>query len=263
MMRLALSSQQPLPWTVLLNYLQPRLIDDAERIDQQYYHRRVGAHWLRVGAADSGRKLHVEAPLAIGAPEADVRRRVARLFATEEDTAAAARHLRRCPLLAPRIERLPGLRPLGSWDAFELCLRTVLGQQVTVTAAGTLMRRLQSRSGTLTPGALLAADLSAMGMPGRRVDTLRALAQAVQARPMLLSEPWAQIDDVLRQLPGFGPWTRSYLAIRLGRQADAFPESDVGLMRAAGERSPRALLQRAESWRPYRALAATYLWVTS
>lgn len=263
MTRLVLTPQQPLPWNVLLNYLQPRLIAAAERIADAHYLRRLDEGWVRVGAVDDGRRLTITAPADIGAAGSELRQRVAQLFATAEDPAPAARHLARCPLLAPRIKRLPGLRPLGSWDAFELCLRTVLGQQVTVAAAGTLMQRLQTRCSTLTPDAVLAADLTAMGMPGRRVDSLRALAQAVRTQPGLLSREWAQVDQALSQVPGVGPWTRSYLAIRLGRQADAFPESDVGLMRAAGVSTPRALLRRAEVWRPYRALAATYLWAAS
>jgi 3-methyladenine DNA glycosylase/8-oxoguanine DNA glycosylase len=144
-------------------------------------------------------------------------------------------------------------------------VRSVLGQQVSVAAARTLFLRLAGRCGAqlhgLTPQALMAADLSAIGMPGRRVASLLALARAVAEDGLQLEgRDWAQTDEALRRLPGFGPWTRAYLAIRLGRQADAFPESDLGLMRAAGADSPAALLKMAERWRPWRAHAAIHLW---
>ncbi|MDP9142913.1 MAG: DNA-3-methyladenine glycosylase 2 family protein, partial [Pseudomonadota bacterium] len=154
----------------------------------------------------------------------------------------------------------PGLRPLGCWDPFELCVRTVLGQQVTVAAANTLMARFVERCEHIAPEQILAADLSNMGMPGRRVETVRALAGAVLDGRLQLDAEWSAIDGALRGVAGFGPWTRHYLAIRLGREPDAFPESDVGLIRAAGAESPKALLQMAEAWRPYRSLAAIYLW---
>ena len=157
------------------------------------------------------------------------------------------------------------MRPPGAWSPFELCVRTVIGQQVSVAAARTLFARLAERCGAqfhgLTPEALLAADLSAIGMPGRRVGSLLALAHAIAEENLQLEgRPWAETDAALRELPGFGPWTRAYLAIRLGREPDAFPESDLGLMRAAGADSPAALLRLAERWRPYRAHAAIHLW---
>ena len=155
------------------------------------------------------------------------------------------------------------MRPLGTWSPFELCVRTVLGQQVTVAAAATLMRRWMERCGEMRPQAVLAANLDNIGMPAKRVDTIRVLARAVIERRVDLSAPWSQLDAQLQDLPGFGPWTRAYLAIRLGREPDALPASDLGLIRAAQVESPKALLQLAEAWRPYRSYAATYLWAVA
>lgn len=251
--------RRPLPWNVLLRYLAPRLIAQVEAVDDHAYERRVDGGRVRVTLDAAGERLRIAAQGAVDAQDASAR--VARLFALDEDRDAAIRHLERCPTLGPRIAGTPGLRPLGSWDAFELCVRTVLGQQVTVAAAGTLMNRLVERCGSITPQAVLAAELSNMGMPGRRIDSVRALAGAVAERRVDLdAAAWQQIDAALRTVPGFGPWTRSYLAIRLGREPDAFPETDVGLIRAAGAASPADLLERAQAWRPYRALAAIYLW---
>jgi 3-methyladenine DNA glycosylase/8-oxoguanine DNA glycosylase len=129
-----------------------------------------------------------------------------------------------------------------------------------VAAARTLTQRIVQRCGELTPEQLLECDLGNIGMPGKRVQTLRALAHAVAEQRVQLQQPWPQVDAALQALPGFGPWTRAYLAIRLGREPDAFPQTDLGLMRATQAASPKALLALAEAWRPYRAYAATYLW---
>jgi len=164
------------------------------------------------------------------------------------------------PVLGPRLVRCPGLRPLGAWNPFELCLRTVVGQQVTVAAARTLMARIGERSGGFEPARVAEADL-AVGMPARRVATVRALARAAAEGSLPWSAPWPRLHDALTALPGFGPWTLAYLALRLGGDLDAFPETDLGLIRAVGASWPRDLLARAEAWRPHRGWAAAILWM--
>lgn len=166
---------------------------------------------------------------------------------------------RQDPVLGPRIARCPGLRPLGAWSPFELCLRTVVGQQVTVAAARTLMARIGERTG-FDPVRVADADL-AVGMPSRRVATVRALAKAAAEDRLPWSAPWAELREALAALPGFGPWTLTYLALRLGGDLDAFPEADLGLIRAVGAPGPRDLLSRAEAWRPLRGWAAAILWM--
>jgi len=251
--------RSPVPWAQLLDYLRPRRVPGVEQVED-VFQRRTGATTVRVAPDPLGHHLRVSAdgPVVV----ADVLARITRLFALDEDHAVARMHLQSCPLLAPRIARAPLLRPLGCWDRFELCVRTVLGQQVAVAAAGTLMQRLVDRCGEITPTSVMAADLEGIGMPGARVDTLRSLAAAHCEGRLCLHAPWPQVDAALRALPGFGPWTRAYLAIRLGREPDAFPDVDVGLRRAVQADSPQALLRRAQAWRPYRSLAASYLWMT-
>ncbi len=249
----------PLPWAPLLAYLNPRLTPGAERVTHDAYERRQGDTTLRVTFQAGASSLHVQAdgPLDVD----DARRRVARLFDVVDDARDARVALRDDPVIGPRLARLPGLRAMGAWCPFELCVRTVMGQQVTVAAAATLMQRLVARCGGLTPPSVLAADLSAMGMPGRRVATLRRLAALFADHPPLLATaPWPAMASALQTVAGIGPWTLAYLGIRLGRQADAFPHTDVGLIRAAGVASSVELLAMAEAWRPYRALAAIYLW---
>ena len=139
------------------------------------------------------------------------------------------------------------MRPLGAWSPFELCVRTILGQQVTVAAAGTLMRRLVERCGTVTPECVADANFDSIGMPGKRVETIRSFARAVADGRVDFERPWPEVEAALKALPGFGPWTRAYLAIRLGRDPDAFPETDLGLIRAAQVDSPAQLLALAEA----------------
>ncbi|MFA5939695.1 MAG: AlkA N-terminal domain-containing protein [Sinimarinibacterium sp.] len=250
---------QPFPWAHMLAYFAPRLIPGAEQVTADRYERRIGNAALRVELRSSPARLRVQADGRVAAE--DVLQRVARVFDVADDWTEARDALRDDPSIGPRLARVPGVRPLGAWCPFELCLRTVLGQQVTVAAAGTLMRRLVDRCGALTPASVLAADLSAMGMPGKRVETIRSLAAAFAGNPRLLeAAAWPDTESALRTVGGIGPWTLAYLAIRLGRQSDAFPHTDIGLIRAAGASSPVALLKMSERWRPHRALAAIYLW---
>jgi len=255
-----LDVREPFPWATLLGYLGPRAVPGAERVDGDVYARKVGGRWLEVRYDEHRSALALQTP-----PRADgaaIRARVARLFDPAHDAAPAAGVLRRSPVLRRRVAATPGLRPLGAWAPFELCVRTLVGQQVTVAAANTLMRRLAEWCGGIAPERLADATLGGIGMPSRRVESLQHFARAVVDGTVALEAgSWPDIEARLRELPGFGPWTRAYLAIRLGRDPDAFPEADVGLMRAAGAASPRELLRIAEAWRPYRAYAAAYLWL--
>lgn len=258
MLDLELPVRAPFPWEHLLVYLGHRLVPGCESVADGEYRRRSAGTDLRIGFDARAARLRVRATTDLSAPE--LTRRIAELFATDYDARTVSKHFARAPELARRVQAVPGMRPVGAWSAFELCVRTVIGQQVTVAAARTLMQRIAQRCGELTPGRLLECDLSNVGMPGRRVQTLLELARAVVEGRVKFGQPWTQVDASLQTLPGFGPWTRAYLAIRLGREPDAFPETDLGLVRAAQVDSPKALLARAEAWRPYRAYAATYLW---
>lgn len=249
---------EPFPWQHLLAYVNHRLIAEAERIEGDCYVRREGKRTIFVSYDDKAACLHVVADGRVRTR--DVLQRVSALFDIRHDSTAVEQELCRSTVLAPRVAAVRGMRPVGAWSAFELCVRTILGQQVSVAGAGTLMRRLVQRCGVIEPECVVGADLTNMGMPGKRVESIRILARAVIEERVLFDQPWTKLDAQLRQLSGFGPWTRAYLGIRLGRDPDAFPETDLGLIRAAGVDSPAALLKLAEQWRPWRAYAATYLW---
>jgi AraC family transcriptional regulator of adaptative response / DNA-3-methyladenine glycosylase II len=206
--------------------------------------------------------------------------RVRRLFDLGADVAAIGAHLERDPLLAPLIARRPGLRVPGSWDGFELAVRAVLGQQVSVESGRRLAGQLVRLCGTELPSAVAGglsrtfptaaqvagADLSRLGMPDARRRTLKAVAEAALADPRLF-QPLGTIEDTvarLLEIRGVGDWTAHYIALRAAREPDAFPAGDVGLQRGAvlrGTRPTRGeLTARAERWRPWRAYAAQHLW---
>jgi AraC family transcriptional regulator of adaptative response / DNA-3-methyladenine glycosylase II len=208
---------------------------------------------------------------------------VARLrgvFDLDADAAAIDAHLARDPRLAPDVRRRPGVRVPGAWSGFELAVRAVLGQQVSVAAATTLSGRLAAAHGESldgagpdgprivfpAPAALARAELEGLGLPRARAAALRALA-AEAARDASLFVSYDGVDGAVRRLctiPGVGPWTAKYVAMRALREPDAFPESDLGLLRAmengGGRPTDVALLRFAEAWRPWRAYAAVRLW---
>jgi AraC family transcriptional regulator of adaptative response / DNA-3-methyladenine glycosylase II len=187
--------------------------------------------------------------------------------------------LRRDALLAPLLDAAPGRRQPGSADAAELAARAVLGQQVSLEAAVTLAARLVAAYGEplerpvgsvthLFPSAeaLARADPERLAMPGSRRRALLGLCAALAANELVL-DPRADREETRRRLlalPGIGPWTADYVAMRALGDHDALPASDLGLRRAlerlGEDPTPAALMRRAERWRPYRAYGAQYLW---
>jgi AraC family transcriptional regulator of adaptative response / DNA-3-methyladenine glycosylase II len=187
-------------------------------------------------------------------------------------------HLGSDPRLAGLVDRSPGLRVPGAFDGFEMAVRAILGQRVSVQAATTLAGRLAARFGepvevpfpglgrlSPTPERLADADdsdLTALGIGATRAVAIRTIARAVVRRELDLQpgpDPEA-VASALRQFPGVGDWTAQYIAMRALRWPDAFPAADLGLLKAAGMSSARQLSDAAEAWRPWRAYAAIYLW---
>jgi AraC family transcriptional regulator of adaptative response / DNA-3-methyladenine glycosylase II len=208
--------------------------------------------------------------------------RIRRVFDLAADPVLIGEHLGLDPRLAPLIAARPGLRVPGAWDGFELAIRAVLGQQITVAAARNLAGKLVEAHGdTLpeqwradglsrvfpSPERLAEADPILLGMPRARTAALSSVARAVAADPALFG-PSRSLEEAikrLRALPGIGEWTAQYIAMRALREPDAFPAADIGLLRALaapdGSRpTPAELLARAEQWRPWRAYAALHLW---
>jgi len=182
--------------------------------------------------------------------------------------------LSRDPMLKPLVKRRQGQRLPSAWDPFEMAVRAILGQQISVAGATTIAGRLVERCGTplkkpaggLThifpdPGTLAAADLAAIGLTNKRVETVRGFAEAVATGALDLEAPRGVDDFVARfvALPGIGPWTAHYVAMRALGEPDAFPSSDLGLKHASGGVD---LDDRSERWRPWRSYAALHLWAS-
>lgn len=212
--------------------------------------------------------------------------RIRRMFDLNASAALISTHLGCDALLKPIVRKLPGLRIPGAWDPFELAVRAVLGQQVSVKGASTLAARLIASHGERLkpeeidpaapaldrlfplPGALAQADLTKIGLTKARAQTLRTLALAYKNDPELFSDT-VDLDAFvarLTALPGIGEWTAQYVAMRALRHPDAFPASDLGLLRAVAAlgkpMSAKQLADYAERWRPWRAYAAMYLWMS-
>lgn len=274
-LRLSLDLRPPLAWEALLDFLERRAIPGVEAVRDGAYCRtvRVGRHrgWIRVERT-AEQRLTVEVAPGLVPALAQVLARTRALFDMDARPDAVDSHLGGDPLLGPLVRRTPGLRVPGAWDGFELAWRAVLGQQVTVRAARTLAGRLAERLGEplscpwpglerLSPrpedvAALSEEELRALGLIGRRAATLRTLAGAC-AEGRLGLEPGADPEDVvprLLALPGIGPWTAGYVAMRALRWPDGWPEGDVVLGRF---QVPATAL---EAWRPWRAYAAMHLW---
>jgi AraC family transcriptional regulator of adaptative response / DNA-3-methyladenine glycosylase II len=200
--------------------------------------------------------------------------RIRAMFDLNADWSAIVSSLKTDPALAPRLKAAPGLRVPGCWNGFELAVRAILGQQITVKGATVLAGRIATAFGQSfsaangithlfpAPEALADAGLTSIGLPGARAETIRALARAVCDRRICF-EGIVNSDDLLIRLceiPGIGKWTAQYIAMRALGEPDAFPFGDLGLLRTLDLANPRDLERRAEAWRPWRAYAAMYLW---
>jgi AraC family transcriptional regulator of adaptative response / DNA-3-methyladenine glycosylase II len=283
---LLLRYHPPYDWPAMIVFLRRRAIAGVEHVTAHRYARTVQLDGLRgivavEPAGGNALRATVRFPKLSALPAIIARLR--RVFDLGADPVAIAKHLAKDPTLAPLVKARPGLRVPGAWDGFELAIRAVLGQQITVTAAARLAGRLVAVHGErlatadeyLThvfphPQSLASADLATLGMPRSRAAALSAVAAAAAADPHLFDANCGLDDAVkrLRAIRGVGEWTAQYIALRQLREPDAFPAADLGLMRAMAGReghgpSSSELLDRADAWRPWRAYAAQHLWASA
>jgi len=282
---LLLRYQPPYDWPAMLDFLAKRAIAGVESVADNAYCRTLaldGVQGRICVRPAAGNALRASIRIAKLAALPNIIARLRRQFDLAADPLSIAAHLRSDPVLAPLLKQRPGLRVPGAWDGFELAIRAVLGQQITVAAAIRLAGRLVATYGQPlaqpehalthvfpTPAALAQADLAALGMPRSRATTLNGVAAAALRNPDLFGANCDLNEAIarLRSIPGVGEWTAQYIALRQLREPDAFPAADVGLMRALaddrGQRPTAAeLLLRAEPWRPWRAYAAQHLWAS-
>jgi AraC family transcriptional regulator of adaptative response / DNA-3-methyladenine glycosylase II len=287
---LRLRYRPPYDWESMLSFLQARAIPGVEVVEKGCYRRTVEIDGSRGSIAVTHLSQRQSLSVSIQFPAVQslpaIVARVRRLFDMGADIETIDAHLSNDPNLAPWIALRPGLRAPGGWDGFELAVRAILGQQISVSAARKLAGQLVALHGKPLPKSpgthpglthifptakrIATAKSIGLGMPAARLASLKALALAAADDPNLF-RPLGTIEEVitkLRTIPGIGDWTAQYIALRAIREMDAFPASDIGLLRGAAKldgapATPKSLLHRAESWRPWRAYAAQHLWAAN
>jgi AraC family transcriptional regulator, regulatory protein of adaptative response / DNA-3-methyladenine glycosylase II len=284
---LRLSYRPPFDWGALLAFFIPRAIPGVEEVRDGIYRRivRVDGHVALIAVSHLPARNALQVEIACDHVPALplIASRLRRVFDLDADTEAIAAHLSRDRTLAPLVRRQHGLRTPGGWDAFEIAIRAILGQQISVAAARGLAAKLVALSTSPlalrdtslthafpTPKQLAAADLSSIGMPAARRAALVALARTAIAQPDLFEAAGTLEESIarLRSIPGIGEWTAQYIALRGLHHPDAFPASDIGILRNAEHLfgkllSPAQLLARSDQWRPWRGYAAQHLWSAS
>ena len=281
-LRLHLAFRPPLAWPELLRFLADRAVAGVERVSASGYSRTVAIGsargWLSVAPGRIANTLCVELAPSLSGVLAPLLARLRHLFDLGARPAAIAGHLSGDPRIGKSVKRLPGLRVPGAFDGFDLACRALLGQRISVRAATTLAGRLADRFGEtietpdpalirLAPDAERIAtaavdDLVGLGIARTVAIAIGALARAVSDGRLRI-EPGAQVEstiDQLCELPGVGPWTAHYIAMRGLGWPDAFPDGDLGLLRGLGESSAARVRTAAEAWRPWRAYAVMHVW---
>jgi AraC family transcriptional regulator, regulatory protein of adaptative response / DNA-3-methyladenine glycosylase II len=286
-LRLLLRYRPPYDWTAILAFLKARAIEGIEVVSDDCYARSFDINGAQgtvlVRHAEKRRALEVSVRCPNLSVLPAVIARLRRVFDLAADPLPIVAHLAKDRALAPLVRARPGLRVPGAWDGFELAMRAVLGQQITVKVAKHLAGRLVARYGeplekpvgAMThvfprSARLASADLSPLGLPRKRAATLSAVAQAAVSDPRLFDATGDLQDNVRRlcEISGIGEWTAHYIALRQLREPDAFPAADVGLIRAMAsregqKRSAVDLQTRSETWSPWRAYAAQHLWAST
>jgi AraC family transcriptional regulator of adaptative response / DNA-3-methyladenine glycosylase II len=282
---LRLDYRPPLDWRAMLDFLRPRCIPGVERVEGDSYARTVilGVHRGTVVVRPDPHHpaLRAEASTSLAPVTLPLVARLRALFDLDAQPAEVDGALSRDRELRPLIRARPGVRLPGAFDGFEVAVRVILGQQVTVKGASTLAGRLARAVGevletgeagldrAMPRAAVLAATepgtlARAVGLPLARATAVTSLARAVSAGGLRLDRhaPVEATLARLRELPGFGDWTTQVVALRALGWPDAFPAGDLALRQRLGAGSVRELVARADSWRPWRAYATVRLWLT-
>jgi AraC family transcriptional regulator of adaptative response / DNA-3-methyladenine glycosylase II len=284
---LRLRYRPPYDWTSMLEFLRARAIPGVELVENGSYLRTIGIDGFTGSVQVTHLPQRQSLSVTIRFPRVQslpaIITRVRRVFDLGADIETIDEHLSLDPLLAPFVAQRPGLRAPGGWDGFELAVRAILGQQVSVAAARRLAEQIvvahgervsrdvvsEPRLTHVFPEARHLAEAKSIevGMPGARRSALKELANAALADPNLFRS-FGTIEEAVARLckiRGVGEWTAQYIALRALRETDAFPAADIAILRGAevvdGTRftAPHLLL-RSESWRPWRAYAAQHLW---
>ena len=271
----ALPVLQPFDWESLLAFLRKRATPGVEMVTDSAYTRTItagpAAQTLSVTYDSTTAALQV-VHSGEGGTRSLIESRAKQIFKPDVSTLPIETFLRRDPELRSFVQQQPGLRVPGGWSALEIAMRAVLGQQVSVPAATTLMGRLVRAAGTrlnesswLFPRAeqIAQADLGGLGVPGSRMETVKSLAGFFAEHGEQCLED-ADIRDRLLALKGIGKWTAGYILMRTTASHDHWPEGDLILRKALSKDkamiSYAALEQAFSRWSPYRSYATIHLW---
>jgi AraC family transcriptional regulator of adaptative response / DNA-3-methyladenine glycosylase II len=268
----------PLDWDALLSYFRARAIPGVESVEGDAYRRTVvveGAPGVLELIPGSPGHLLLRAHLPHWEQLIHLVHRARRIASLDVDVDQAVEQLSADPIVGPLVTADPGRRAPGTWDPFETGVRAIIGQQVSVAGATTITGRLVARLGVPVPGltllglshtfpdpaAVADADLAGLGLTGARQAAVRAFARAVIDGNVRLDRSTG-LDELVRSItaiPGLGPWTAQYIALRLG-EPDAFPATDLALRRILPAALGRDAASVVDRWRPWRALATSHLW---
>ena len=263
----------PLDFGGLLGFLGARAIPSVEQVSEGSWRRavRVGSLSGIIEVREGPGHLLLRVPAQLSRAAFLLVARVQRLFDLRADPAPIVAHLERDPVLRPLLR--PGMRVPGAWDPFEMAVRAILGQQISVERARIIAGAIALEHGEplfepaqglthLFPTAARLAEVELRGMPAARSRAIRLLAQAVRDGKLVLDGA-RELESAIAQLtalPGIGRWTAEVIALRALGEPDAFPAGDLGLRKSLGLEE-RELLARAEAWRPWRGYAALALWM--
>lgn len=282
--RLQLVYRPPYDWDGVLEFLSRRAIKGVEQVTDGSYARTVQLGrrkgWIRITHDADRHALMLEFPHVLTPVLPSLLARVRHLFDLDARPDLICAQLKKDELLAARVRRTPGMRVPGAFDGFELGLRAILGQQVTVKAAATIAGRLAEAFGesiptpfpgldrlSPAPEALSRAkiqDIARLGVVRVRAASIQALARAQVSGELQLEggsshDPQAVMRRLM-QIPGIGPWTAHYIVMRALRWPDAFPKEDIVLRRVLGGVSAKQAEERSQAWRPWRSYAVLHLW---
>ncbi len=269
-MRIPVRGPYDVGW--VLAFLAKRAIPEVESVDGSCYRRVFAGTNDPVEARATARSLSLTIPPPLGERAAELRAAARNVFDLDTDSTAIDAHLAKDRRLRETIQRSPGLRVPGTFDGFELAVRAILGQQVSVARATALARLLVQRYGGdgrgrfsfPSPDCLARQTPAEIGMPGRRGEAIRQLAERVASGDLEISAamPPPELRAALTAIAGIGAWTAQYIAMRAGRDADAFPDSDWVILKQLDE-TPAGARRTAEAWRPFRSYAVMYLWASA
>jgi len=257
----------PFNWREAITFIAGRATP-FEYVKDDAYYRIVNKHEVVIRNNAERKYLEISIPLELSRQAHEIMRRTRALFDLDANPTVIGDSLRKDPILKPLVKRFPGLRVPGCWDAFEMLVRVVVGQQVSVAGATTVMRRIIEGVG-ITPEEIASSTpekIAKMGMPLRRATTIWTLGKQVADGRLRLDERNPHIfAQHLQAISGIGPWTTEYACMRILHWPDAFPAGDLGLQKAHSpglHLTERQLAEHAKKWRPWRSYGAMLLWAS-